>query len=47
MQAAIALIDARVQLVPVTGAGHELMSKSSKEGLSNIAVEAFKRFFNA
>ena len=47
MQAAIALIDARVQLVPVTGAGHELMSKSSKEDLSNIAVEAFKRFFNA
>jgi predicted alpha/beta-hydrolase family hydrolase len=47
VQAATALIDARVQLVPVTGAGHELMSKSSKEGLSNIAVEAFKRFFNA
>jgi uncharacterized protein len=47
MQAAIALIDARVQLVPMTGAGHELMSNSSKEDLSNIAVEAFKRFFNA
>ena len=45
MQGAIALIDARVQLIPITGAGHELMSKSSKEDLSKSAVQAFTEFF--
>jgi hypothetical protein len=47
MEAAIALIDARVQLVTVPGAGHELMSRNSKEDLPKTAVEAFTRFFNA
>jgi uncharacterized protein len=45
MQGAIALIDARVQLIPITVAGHELMSKSSKEDLSKSAVQAFTEFF--
>ena len=45
MKAAIALIDAQVQLIPITDAGHELMSKSAKEDLSKVAVQAFTEFF--
>ena len=45
MQSAAALIDAKVHLVPIAGAGHELASKSTKGTLLAIAVEAFMQFF--
>lgn len=47
MRNALTLIGARVQLVPITGAGHDLTSKIGNEDISKLAVDAFTRFFGA
>ena len=44
LESALALIPARTQLLPVAGAGHELLSKASREGMPRIAVEVFLAF---
>jgi predicted alpha/beta-hydrolase family hydrolase len=41
---ALKLIPARTELLPVTGAGHELMTKRNRDELSKIVVEAFRLF---
>ncbi len=47
LQAALALIEARVELVPIAGAGHDLASKGTKQDLPKIALEAFTAFFGS
>ncbi len=42
--AALKLIPARTELLPVTGAGHELVTKRNRDELSKIVVEAFRSF---
>jgi hypothetical protein len=44
LEAAIALIPARTRLLPVEGAGHELMSKRNREELPTLVAEAFRAF---
>jgi len=47
MVAALKLIPARTELLPVTGAGHELVTKRNRDEVSTIVVEAFQSFINA
>jgi predicted alpha/beta-hydrolase family hydrolase len=42
--AALTLIRARTELLPVTGAGHELVTKRNRDEVSKIVVEAFRLF---
>jgi len=42
--AALKLIPARTELLPITGAGHELMTKKNRDEVPKIVVEAFKLF---
>lgn len=42
--AALRLIPARTELLPVESAGHELLSKANRGKLPGIVVEAFRRF---
>jgi uncharacterized protein len=42
--AALKLIPATTELLPVTGAGHELATKQNRDELSKTVVEAFRRF---
>lgn len=44
MTAALRLIPARTELLPVTGAGHELLTKRNRDELSKTVVEAFRSF---
>lgn len=44
LESAIALIPARTELLPVAGAGHELLSKASRETMPGLVVEAFLGF---
>jgi predicted alpha/beta-hydrolase family hydrolase len=44
--AALQLIPARTKLLPVTGAGHELVTKRNRDEVSQIVVEAFRSFLN-
>jgi hypothetical protein len=44
MEAALKLIPARTELLPITGAGHELMTKGNRDELPKIVVEAFQLF---
>ncbi len=44
MEAALRLIPARTELLPITGAGHELMTKKNRDELPKIVVEAFRLF---
>ena len=44
--AALKLIPARTELLPVTGAGHELMTKRNKDELLETIVESFRRFIH-
>jgi hypothetical protein len=39
-----ALIPARTHLLPVQGAGHELLSKASRETMPRLVAEAFLAF---
>lgn len=43
MTAALKLIPARTELLPVTGAGHELLTKQNKDELLETVVERFRR----
>lgn len=45
--AALKLIPARTELLPVTGAGHELLSKKNREELPAIVVKTFQSFIAA
>jgi predicted alpha/beta-hydrolase family hydrolase len=44
LETAIALIPARTQLLAVMGAGHELLSKASRETMPGVVVEGFQGF---
>ena len=44
LEAALQLIRARTELLPVTGAGHELVTKRNRDELPKIVVEAFRSF---
>jgi uncharacterized protein len=44
MVAALTLIRAQTELLPVTGAGHELVTKRDRDEVSKIVVEAFRLF---
>jgi hypothetical protein len=38
------LIPARTELLSITGAGHELMTKKNRDELPKVVVEAFRLF---
>jgi predicted alpha/beta-hydrolase family hydrolase len=42
--AALKLIRARTELFPVTGGGHELVTKRNRDEVSKVVVEAFQLF---
>jgi uncharacterized protein len=42
--AALTLIRARTVLIPLTGVGHELVTKRNRDEMSKIVVEAFRLF---
>jgi hypothetical protein len=44
MTAALDLIPAATELLPVTSAGHELLTKQNRDQLPKIVVEAFRSF---
>jgi predicted alpha/beta-hydrolase family hydrolase len=44
--AALKLIPARTELLPVTGAGHELITKRNKDELLETVVETFRQLIN-
>lgn|SRR5215469_9518806 len=44
MENALKLIVAKTRLFPISGAGHELMSKRNREDLCNLIVDAFRSF---
>jgi predicted alpha/beta-hydrolase family hydrolase len=44
MTAALKLIPARTELLPITLAGHELMTKRNRDDLPTIVVDAFRLF---
>jgi uncharacterized protein len=44
LESALQLIPARTELLTVTGAGHELLSKKNRASLPEIVVKSFSRF---
>jgi hypothetical protein len=46
MTAALKLIPARTELLPVTGGGHELITKRNKDELLETVVETFRQLIN-
>ena len=42
--AALKLIRVRTELLPINGAGHELMTKRNRDEVGKIVVEAFRLF---
>jgi predicted alpha/beta-hydrolase family hydrolase len=44
MAAALKLIPARTQLLPIAGAGHELLTKQNRDEMPRNVVEAFQSF---
>jgi uncharacterized protein len=44
MIAALKLIPARTELLPIAGAGHELITKQNREQMPNKVVDAFRSF---
>jgi len=44
LAAAMQLIPARTELLPIAGAGHELMTKKNRDELSKMVVKAFQSF---
>jgi uncharacterized protein len=46
MVAALKLIRARTELLPVPGAGHELMTKRNRDQVAQLLVETFQSFAN-
>ena len=43
MTAALQLIPATTELLPISGAGHELITKRNREELPAVTVEVFRR----
>ena len=46
IETALKLIPARTQLLPIAGAGHELMTKRNRDDLSQLVVQIFRSFAN-
>ena len=46
MTAALKLIPARNELLPITGAGHELINQRNREAVPQLLAEAFRSFVN-
>lgn len=46
LEAALKLIPARTELLPITGAGHELMTKRNRDELPKLVVVAFQSVAN-
>jgi predicted alpha/beta-hydrolase family hydrolase len=44
VSAALKLIRARTELLPITGAGHELLTKRNRDEVSKIVVNTFRSF---
>jgi hypothetical protein len=42
--AALALIPARTELLPISGAGHELVTKTNRDEIAKSIAEAFRLF---
>jgi hypothetical protein len=47
LEAALRLIPARTELLPVEGAGHELIGKRNRDTLPQLVVESFRAFTGA
>lgn len=47
MQSALSLIPAQTDLLPITGAGHELLTKSNRETLTQEVMAKFLSGFTA
>jgi predicted alpha/beta-hydrolase family hydrolase len=47
LAAALKLITARTELLPITGAGHELMTKKNRDEVPKMVVETFQLFASA
>jgi len=47
MEDALKLIPARTRLLPITAAGHELMTKRNRDEVTQTVVEAFRLFADA
>ena len=47
MTQALKLIPARTELLPITGAGHELVTRNNHGATAKTVVEAFRRFASA
>jgi len=45
MRSALALIPTQTQLLPIEGAGHELLSKKKSDSFVTLVVESFAQFF--
>lgn len=46
MTVALKLIPARTELLPISSAGHELMTKRNRDEMSKVVVEAFRSFIH-
>jgi hypothetical protein len=46
LEAALKLIPAPTEMLPVTGAGHELLTKTNRDELPKVVAEAFRSFAN-
>jgi hypothetical protein len=44
MEQALKLIPARTELLPITGGGHELVTRNKHDEVAKIVVPAFQRF---
>lgn len=47
MRAALPLIPARIELLPIAGAGHDLATKQNRDELAGMVVNAFRSFADA
>jgi predicted alpha/beta-hydrolase family hydrolase len=47
LESALKLIPARTELLPITGAGHELLAKKNRDSLPEMVVKTFRRFEEA
>jgi predicted alpha/beta-hydrolase family hydrolase len=47
MRAALPLIPARTELLPIAGAGHDLATKQNRDELAGMVVNAFRSFADA
>jgi predicted alpha/beta-hydrolase family hydrolase len=47
MESALSLIPARTELLPIAGAGHELLTKSNREELTEAVISRFMSVFAA